>query len=116
VMEQTSDQELYMVNSFEEFVDKGGDILSFTDYYNASHYHIDFEPIKEAILITLCEEYALIENYVKIFQLLDVSFNNDVWTERNFRYFIYCVKESELLRPLYTGIKMLYQKSHYSEF
>ena len=109
-MDQSIDHDLYMVNSFEEYVTKGGDILSFTDYYNASHYHTGFEPIKEAILITLCEEYALLGNYIKIFQLLDMSFSNDDWTDRNFKYFMMCVKESELLYPMYKGIKMLYKK------
>ena len=109
-MDQSIEHDLYMVNSFEEYVAKGGDILSFTDYYNASHYHTGFEPIKEAILITLCEEYALIGNYIKIFQLLDMSFSNDDWTDRNFKYFMVCVKESELLYPMYKGIKMLYKK------
>jgi len=111
-MDDIVDQELYMLNSFEEYVAKGGDILSFADYYNASHYHIEFEPMKEAILLTLCEEYAIIYNYTKIFQLLDISFASDEWTAKSYKYFMFCVKESELLYPLYNGIKILFEKYH----
>jgi hypothetical protein len=111
-MENITDQDLYMLNSFEEYVAKGGDILSFADYYNASHYHVEFEPMKEAIILTLCEEYAIIGNFVKIFQLLDTAFSSDDWTAKGFNYFMFCIRESELLCSLYKGIKILFQKYH----
>ena len=109
-MHRNATQEnLDVLNSFEEYVAKGGDILSFASYYNASNYHHAFEPRKEAIILTLCEEYAIVGNYNKIFQILNTIFYMEKWTRHGFKRFMACIADSELLSPLYNGIQALYE-------
>jgi hypothetical protein len=103
-------QELYILNSFEDYVAQGGDIISFTDYFYTLNYQKEFKPLKETLIFTLCEEYALIGNYVKIFQILDFSFSNDEWSPSSIRTFMNKIKKSDLLHHIYKGVSVLYKK------
>ena len=103
-------QELYILNSFEDYVAQGGDIISFPDYFHTCNYQKEFKPLKETLIFTLCEEYALVGNYVKIFQILDISFSNDDWSSDSIRSFMNRIKRSDLLHHIYKGICVLYKK------
>jgi hypothetical protein len=107
----TVQNKLEIVNSFEEYLTKGGDILSFPDYYRVSNYQLDFELQNDPIILALCEEYVLAGDYPKIFQLLYVLFHYEKWSLKRYKRFMFCVEKSELLVPLVKGIRQLFEKN-----
>jgi hypothetical protein len=102
---------LEILDSFEEYLTKGGDILSFPDYYRISNYVVDTELQNDPIIIALCEEYAIAGDYTKIFQLLYILFHYEKWSLKRYRRFIACIEKSELLSPLAGGIRRLFEKN-----
>ncbi len=98
-----------LIQSFEEYIARGGDILSFADYYNTTNYTEDLSPVKEVIILGLCEEYARVGEYDRIFQILNIIFSLEKWKLNNFKRFMACIEESELLGPLYKSIFNLYE-------
>ena len=56
---------LEMLDAFEEYISKGGSILSFAEYYNSTNDNREFEPEKQVILLALCEELAMTGDYHK---------------------------------------------------
>jgi hypothetical protein len=101
---------LEILDSFEEYLTKGGDILSFPDYYRVSSCPLDFELQNDPIVIALCEEYAISGDYPKIFQLLYVIFHYEKWSLKRYKRFMFCIDKSELLGPLQKGIRLLFEK------
>lgn len=102
---------LEILDSFEDYLTKGGDILSFPDYYRVSACPIDIELQNDPIIIALCEEYAIAGDYPKIFQLLYILFHYQKWSLRRFKRFMFCIDKSELLSPLQKGIRLLFEKN-----
>ena len=100
---------LEMLDAFEEYISKGGSILSFAEYYNAKNENCEFEPEKQVILLALCEELAITGDYHKIFLILNTIFSVERWTLNSFKRFMACVKESMLLQPLYGSIFALHE-------
>lgn len=100
---------LEILTCFEEFEAQGGNILSFADYYNTKYHYHGFEPFKEVLVLALCEDYARVGEYDKIFQLLQVLFSLERWTIRNFKRFMGAVSESKLLAPLQDSIFHLHE-------
>jgi hypothetical protein len=100
---------LEMLESFEKYVSKGGSILSFAEYYKASNNLGDFKPEKHVIILALCEELALVGDRKKIFDILNIVFSVERWTLKSFKRFMICVRDSELLGPLYGGIFDLHE-------
>jgi hypothetical protein len=111
-MQNTSGHnKLEILDSFEEYLTKGGDILSFPDYYRISNCAVDFELQNDPIIIALCEEYAITGDYPKIFQLLNILFHYEKWSLKRYRRFMFCIEKSELLSPLVKGIRQLFEKN-----
>ena len=100
---------LEMLESFEKYISQGGSILSFAEYYKASNNLGDFKPEKHVIILALCEELALVGDRKKIFDILNVVFSVERWTLKSFKRFMICVRDSELLGPLYGGIFDLHE-------
>lgn len=100
---------LDMLESFEKYIAKGGSILTFAEYYRASNNLGDFTPEKHVIILALCEELALVGDRKKIFDILNVVFSIERWTLKSFKRFMICVRDSELLSPLYNGIFDLHE-------
>ncbi len=98
-----------LIESFEDYINRGGDILSFADYYNTTNYTEDLNPVKEVIILGLCEEYARVGEYDRIFQILNAVFSLEKWKMDNFKRFMACVEDSEILGPLYKSIFNLYE-------
>jgi hypothetical protein len=102
-------RKLEVLDSFELYVSKGGNIISFADYYIATNNWKEFEPEKHVIILALCEELAIAGNSNKIFEILSTVFHLERWTLTNFKRFMACVKDSDLLRPYYDGIFALHE-------
>ena len=101
---------LEILNSFEDYLTKGGDILSFPDYYRVCNCQADFELQYDPIIIALCEEYAVAGEFTKIFQLLYILFHYQKWGLKRYKRFMFCIEKSELLSPLVKGIRQLFEK------
>jgi len=101
---------LEILDSFEEYQTKGGDILSFPDYYRFANFTADFELQNDPIILALCEEYAIAGDYAKIFQLLYILFHYEKWSIKRYKRFMYCIEKSELLSPLIKGIRQIFEK------
>ena len=106
---RVSPQRLEMLNSFEDYLSKGGNILSFAEYYKSTNNLGNFKPEKHVILLALCEELAIAGHKNKIFEILNTIFSLERWTLSSFKRFMACVKDSELLNPLYDGIFALHE-------
>jgi hypothetical protein len=104
-----SPERFELIESFENYIARGGDILSFAEYYNTTNYFEDLHPVKEVIILGLCEEYARVGEYDRIFQILNTVFSLEKWKLDNFKRFMGCVKDSEILEPLYKSIFNLYE-------
>jgi hypothetical protein len=100
---------LEVLDSFEKFVSKGGNILSFADFYVASNHLGNFKPDKHIILLGLCEELAMAGDRNRIFQILNTVFSLERWTLKSFKMFMNGVQDSELLRPLSHAIFDLHE-------
>ena len=75
---------LEMLDAFEEYISKGGSILSFAEYYNSTNDNSEFVPEKQVILLALCEELAMTGDYHKIFLILNTIFSVERWTLDSF--------------------------------
>ena len=102
-------KKLEMLESFEDYVARGGSILSFADYYVSSNNCEDFNPEKYLIILALCEELAIAGDHQKIFDVLNTVFSVERWTLKSFKQFMACVRDSEPLRPFYQAIFALHE-------
>ena len=100
---------LDVLDSFEKYVSKGGNILSFADFYVASNNLGNFKPDKHIILLGLCEELAMAGDRDRIFLILNTVFSLERWTLKSFKLFMRGVQESELLQPLTHAIFDLHE-------
>jgi len=100
---------LEMLSSFEKYISKGGSVLSFPDYYLSTNDVGDFEPEKQVVLLALCEELAMIGDYERIFLVLNTIFSFERWSLKSFKSFMGCIRNSDLLHPLYKGIFNLHE-------
>ena len=98
-----------LIESFEDYIARGGDILSFADYYKTTNYIEDLNIVKEVIILGLCEEYARIGEYDRIFQILNTVFSLEKWKLDNFKRFMACIRDSDILEPLGKSIFNLYE-------
>jgi hypothetical protein len=102
---------LEILDTFEEYLSKGGDILSFPDYYRVCNCYADLEVQNDPIVIALCEEFFIAGDYTRIFQLLYVLFHYQKWSYGRYKRFMFCIEKSEILSPLTKGIRKLFEKN-----
>jgi hypothetical protein len=100
---------LHMVESFEQYIEDGGDILSFAEYFNTQHVTADFRPYRDVIILALLEEYASLSEYDRIYQILQTVFTVERWSLKKYKRFMEYIKVSPLLAPLYESIFMLHE-------
>jgi hypothetical protein len=108
IMKEDS-KHLHMVESFEQYIADGGDILSFAEYFNTQHVAADFRPYRDVIILALCEEYASLSEYDRIYQILHTVFSVERWSLKKYKRFMEYVKVSPLLAPLHESIFMLHE-------
>ena len=101
--------DLQIVDTFEQYIAKGGDILSFAEYFNSQHPIADFQPYRDVIILALCEEYASLNEFERIFQILHTIFTIERWSLKKYKKFMDYVEDSPLLAPLYRSIFMLHE-------
>lgn len=102
-------KELEILNSFNEYLSKGGSILDFADYYLASNHFEGLEIEKPVILLALCEDCVMAGDYQRVFLILNIIFSSERWTLGSFKRFLSCVKDSEQLKPFYHSIFNLHE-------
>jgi len=98
-----------VVESFKDFVEQGGSIISFAEYYLFKNETDDQPTARNLVILALCEELVLSRDYEKMYEVLHAMFSLNTWKLDHFRDFLIHTKESEILSPYYESIFALYE-------
>jgi len=104
-----STKKFEILDSFEDYLTKGGSVLDFPDYYMSTNHFDGLKLEKQVILLALCEDCVMAGDYQRVFNILNVIFSSERWTLNSFKRFLSCVKHSEYLRPFYQSIFNLHE-------
>ena len=98
-----------ILHRFEDYIEQGGSVITFAEYYLFTHEKKDSPAARYQVLLGLCEQLTLAGRQEKMYHILNTIFSLERWQLNNFKSFMSGIAESDTLAPYHNSIFSLHE-------
>jgi len=98
-----------VLDSFQDYIAKGGSIVTFAEYFLFKNESEDDSEARALVILALCEELVLTRQQDRMYEVLNAIFTIERWKLDDFKQFLKYIEESETLSSYHQSIFALYE-------